>query len=174
MFFNLLSNRENILAEMAIHVPFCVHSDIKEALFITHHPDDLVQQAAKHSVKPKISHEINEHKFFDIIVVDELINKELLKKVFTALKDDGIVIARSMDGRIKDDLTLFDSHFRIVMPYHHLNFVFASNFYHPTADLVLQKSDLLDDLYYYNTEIHTAEFALPTKMREYLKNQLKN
>lgn len=174
MFFNLLADREAILAEMSIHVPFCVHANPQNALFVTHHPSELLAQANKHGVNPKVSHEITEQNFFDIIVIDEFINEEIFAKANIALKSDGIMISRTMDSRVKDDLTQFDGRFRIVMPFHHLNFIFASNFYHPTADIILQKSDLLDELYYYNTEIHLAEFALPTKMKLYLKNQLKN
>ncbi len=174
MFFNLLSDREAIMAEMAVQVPFCVHTDIKNALFVTHHPSEMKEQAAKHGIEPKISHEITEDNFFDLIVLDEFINDELVEKAVTALNKNGIVIARTMDSRAKDDLSKFGNHFRIVMPYHHLNLIFASNFYHPTADIILQKSDLLDETYYYNSEMHLAEFALPSKMRKYLKNQLKN
>jgi spermidine synthase len=174
MYFELLSQRESIIAEMSVHVPFCVHKDPQNVLFVTHHSEELAKQVSMHNVTPKFSHDINESKFFDIIILDELANEENFKKATSALKYDGIIVARSAEGRIKDDLTLFDGLFRIVMPYHNLNFIFASNIYHPTADIILQKSDLLDRLYYYNSEIHTAEFALPTKIREFLKAQLKN
>lgn len=174
MFFNLLSDREAIMAEMAVQVPFCVHTDIQNALFVTHHPSELKEQSLKHNIEAKISHEITETCFFDLIILDEFINDEMIQNSVKALKNNGIMIARSMDSRIKDDLSKFDEHFRIVMPYHHLNLIFASNFFHPTADIILQKSDLLDETYYYNTEMHLAEFALPSKMKKYLKNQLKN
>jgi spermidine synthase len=175
MFFNLLADRESILAEMSVHVPFCVHEDPIEALFVTHHPEELQAQALKHSINAAINTGcIDGKKCFDIIVIDEFVNEELLGKAMEALKDKGIVVTRSADGRIKDDLSMLGKYFRIVMPYHHQNFIFASNFYHPTADLILQKSDLLDGLYYYNSEIHIAEFVLPTKMKEHLKKYLKN
>ena len=174
MFFNLLSDRASIIAEMAIQVPFCVHNNIQNTLFVTHHPDEMRKQASKHSIVPKISTEISESSLFDIIIIDEFINSELLKKATVALSDKGIIVIRTTDNRVKDDLISLGESFRIVMPYHNLNLIFASNFFHPTADIVLQKSDLLDDMYYYNTEMHLAEFALPAKVRTYLKNGLKN
>ena len=174
MFFNLLSNREMITAEMAVHVPFCVHNDVQNALFVTHHEAEMCEQAGKHSILPKISQEITESNFFDIIIIDEFINDSLIRSGAGALKERGIMVARTTDDRIKDDLMMLGAKFRIAMPYHHLNLIFASNFFHPTADIVLQKSDLLNDMYYYNTEIHLAEFALPSKIRTYLKDGLKN
>jgi len=175
MFFNLLADRESILAEMIVHVPLCVHEDPIEALFVTHHPSELQLQAQKHSLKATLSADkIEGSSCFDVIIVDEFVSEEMLQKAVSALREKGVLVIRSADSRIKDDLAMLGANFRIVMPYHHQNFIFASNFYHPTADLILQKSDLLDGLYYYNSEIHVAEFVLPTKMKEYLRGHLKN
>ena len=43
----------------------------------------------------------------------------------------------------------------------HNTSILASKKYHPTADLVLQRADLLDDLQYYSSEIHKAVFVFP-------------
>ncbi|MDR1912326.1 MAG: hypothetical protein LBQ52_08300 [Helicobacteraceae bacterium] len=40
-------------------------------------------------------------------------------------------------------------------------YIFASKKPHPTADLKLQKADMLDDLDYYSVETHNAAFAIP-------------
>ncbi|MDR0747061.1 MAG: hypothetical protein LBE89_04125 [Helicobacteraceae bacterium] len=40
-------------------------------------------------------------------------------------------------------------------------FIFASKKFHPTADLRLQKADMLSNLRYYSVETHIASFALP-------------
>ena len=174
MIFNLLGDIDTITAEMAVQVPFCTHTDIQNTLFVTTHPKGMNEQASKHSITPKISENITESKHFDIIIIDKFINQDLLKQAVEALKNNGIVVAKTSDDRAKEDLLEFGKSFRIVMPYHHLSFIFASNFFHPTADIILQKSDLLDDMYYYNSEIHLAEFALPSKVRVLLKDGLKN
>jgi spermidine synthase len=45
----------------------------------------------------------------------------------------------------------------------------ASRFYHPTADINLQRADLTDGFAYYNSDIAIAAFATPTQINnEYL------
>jgi spermidine synthase len=42
-----------------------------------------------------------------------------------------------------------------------VGFIFASKKFHPTADLKLQKADMLSNLRYYSAETHIASFTLP-------------
>ena len=51
---------------------------------------------------------------------------------------------------------------------------FATKKYHPTADIILQKSDLLEGLEYYNSDIHKSSFILPNYLKESLKILIKN
>jgi len=48
------------------------------------------------------------------------------------------------------------------------NFIMGSKLYHPTADMILQRADLIDGLKYYNSDIHKASFILPN----YIKQEL--
>ena len=43
----------------------------------------------------------------------------------------------------------------------HNTSIIASKRYHPTADINLQRADLLDGLNYYSAEIHNASFVFP-------------
>ena len=43
----------------------------------------------------------------------------------------------------------------------HNTSILASKKYHPTADINLQRSDLLDGLDYYSSEIQLASFVFP-------------
>ena len=61
------------------------------------------------------------------------------------------------------DLKLVGTKFWIAMPFKfgHNTSILASKKYHPTADLNLQRADLLDGLDYYSSEIQLASFVFP-------------
>jgi hypothetical protein len=42
------------------------------------------------------------------------------------------------------------------------------------ADLILDKSDFIEDAEYYNSDIHIASFAIYEKLRKALKGVIKN
>jgi spermidine synthase len=82
----------------------------------------------------------------------------------------------------KAELKLLGSIYRIVMPYRYEGekseagclpneyLLLASRFYHPTADINLQRADLTDGFRYYNSDIAVAAFQTPTFLyREYLE-----
>lgn len=52
--------------------------------------------------------------------------------------------------------------------------ILASKEYHPTADVILQRSDLIDGLEYYNCDIHIATFVMPNYIRSTYKGIIKN
>jgi len=52
-------------------------------------------------------------------------------------------------------------------------FAMGSRFFHPTADINLQRADLTDGFEYYNSDLHIARFALPTSTFENLKEYIK-
>jgi len=77
-------------------------------------------------------------------------------------------------------LQLLGSIYRIVMPYRYEKsgnegenifcsyMVLASRFYHPTADLNLQRAELTDGFRYYSSDIAVAAFQMPAFIvREY-------
>lgn len=53
-------------------------------------------------------------------------------------------------------------------------YAFLSNRYHPLADLQLQKSDMLDNLEFYNSNLHVSMFRLPSFINIALQNCVKN
>ena len=120
-------------------------------------------------------------KTYDIV----LVNKKSVDKTFYAhisriLKDDGLVVAVGSSWQKdfssnKEIMKVLGESFKIVMPYRfenylncNYNLILGSKFYHPTADIILQRADLIDDLKYYNSDIHKASFTLP----EYIKKEL--
>ncbi|BBG66815.1 spermidine synthase [Hydrogenimonas sp.] len=72
--------------------------------------------------------------------------------------------------------------FKIVMPFCYTSmvqpggerwFAMGSRFFHPTADINLQRADLTDGYSYYNSDLHPARFALPTSIFEQLKEYIR-
>jgi len=133
---------------------------------------------------------------YDIVLVDStdpikhaksLFDNEFYANVNRILKSDGISIIQAesyfMEKQTQKKIlaNTFDN-FKIIMPYKFemysypgilWNFIFASNKYHPTADIILHKSDLLDGLQYYNSDIHKAAFALPQNIKKEYRNIIK-
>ncbi|MRJ02553.1 MAG: polyamine aminopropyltransferase [Epsilonproteobacteria bacterium] len=128
---------------------------------------------------------------YDIVLVDStdpegpaegLFNREFYAHVFRILKDDGMVVAQGESWWIdmplhKEIMGVIGQFFKIVMPYRfemysypgcNWNFILGSKRYHPTADIILQRADLIDGLRYYNSDIHKASFILPN----YVKKEL--
>lgn len=126
-----------------------------------------------------------EDKFYDIIIINNL--SLLSPLVFAQLKrvkkDNAVFCAKSdkfafdYDG-LKVDLEIFKD-FKILLPFRiksffsMTNFIFASDKFHPTADLILQKTDFLDEAMFYNSSTHLASFALDKFELKKLKESIK-
>jgi spermidine synthase len=138
-----------------------------------------------------------EDKSYDIVFVDStdpkahaapLFGKAFYKDVARVLKDDGLVVAQGESYFLnleehKEILKTAGENFSIAMPYRYemisypgtlYNFILASKKYHPTADINLQRADLMDGLKYYNSDIHIASFAKPTYIFKELLGIAKN
>lgn len=86
--------------------------------------------------------------------------------------DDGIVIYKLENLYIEPNLALqslgMTKHlFNILMPFvvsclDNSFYAFASKRFHPLADLLLQKADMLDNTLFYNANLHTSAFRMPT------------
>lgn len=50
----------------------------------------------------------------------------------------------------------------------------ASKEYHPTADVILQRADMIDGLSYYNCDVHVASFAMGNYIRKEYLGIIKN
>ncbi len=53
-------------------------------------------------------------------------------------------------------------------------YIFASKVYHPTADIQLQRADMLEDLQYYHANLHLSAFTLPKSVKVALLGVAKN
>ncbi|WP_457596379.1 spermine/spermidine synthase domain-containing protein [Hydrogenimonas sp.] len=121
---------------------------------------------------------------FDEIYYDE---KAPMAHIARILTEKGLVVADAssqlfdMAGH-KEVLSALGNEFKIVMPFRYTSMVrtggeqwlaLGSKFFHPTADVNLQRADLTDGFTWYNSDVHVAQFALPTAtfqlLREYIR-----
>lgn len=176
-----LNNKNYAFNEMIVHTSLCTHKEPKKVLVVGECDDEFKGEVAKHSVEA-VYVSIDElaskdEKEFDIILVTkkDVINEMSLANIDRILKDDGVLSFLTYsysddDNKLKDDLKCVGEKFWIAMPYRfgHTTCILASKKYHPTADLVLQVSDLLDELNYYSSEIHMASFVFPANIHRKL------
>lgn len=165
----------NAFNEMMVHLPLCTHKEASNVLIIGTSNEDMKAQAAKHNKTSNIEFgdlslltSKNEKNIDVIIFTDVKLDELLLANIERILNDDGLIAFASSSfssnkEQLFTDLTLVGSKFWIAMPFKfgHNTSVIASKRYHPTADLNLQRADLLDGLDYYSAEIHNASFVFP-------------
>ncbi|RXJ75293.1 spermidine synthase [Arcobacter sp. F155] len=160
--------------EMMVHTPICTHKEPENVLVIGSVSDELKKEVEKHNLKnveygdTSILTSKDEKNVDLLIFTDVNLDEMLLANIERVLKNDGVISFStssfsSDEQKLKDDLSLVGQNFWIAMPYKfgHETAILASKKYHPTADIILQRSDLLVDLEYYSTEIHHASFVFP-------------
>ncbi|NPA28661.1 MAG: hypothetical protein GXO33_00550 [Epsilonproteobacteria bacterium] len=121
---------------------------------------------------------------FDTVYYDEKapiahVHRILSEKGLTAVDASGQLF--DMAGH-KEALAALAENFKIVMPFAYRSMVrpggeqwlaIGSKFYHPTADVNLQRADLTDGFTWYNSDLHVGQFALPTAVFAQLKDYIK-
>ncbi len=189
-----MENLHFIRDEMLVHIPVCTHADPKRILVIGG-CDNIRNELAKYSIFEEIVHLDAEGavislgalgaKNFDVaIVADERFgsDREFWIELTKLLDAKGLVSAPMSNlilaqEQAEAELKTLGAIYRIVMPYRYERegdlvssyMVLASRFYHPTADLNLQRADLTDGFRYYNSDIAVAAFQTPTFVdRRYL------
>jgi len=176
-----LENTNYAFNEMMVHVPLCSHKEPKNILVVGECDEDFKKEISKHKLAnveygdTSIITSKNDKNIDVILFAQGSVDAELLANIDRILKDDGIISFKSSaftkDGdKLVSDLKLAGSKFWIAMPFKfgHTTSIIASKKYHPTADIILQVSDLLDDLNYYSTEVHGAAFVFPANIHRKL------
>ncbi|RXJ68038.1 spermidine synthase [Halarcobacter ebronensis] len=173
--------RENqTFNEMMVHVPLCTHKDPQNVLIVGAASQNLKNEASKHQtnvefVDLQTLNSKNEKNIDVIILTDINLDEMVVANIKRVLKDDGLITFKTEsfhkdEESLKKDLELVGENFWIAMPFRfgHDTAILASKKYHPTADIILQRSDLLNDLEYYSTEIHTSSFVFPASQHRAL------
>lgn len=160
--------------------------DVLETLisFFPHYQSIFKNNRFSHISQDKemfIKKSIEDSSLYDIVIS---LNSDVAsyKEV---LSDDGILISHMPHLMLEFDkaeefLRGF-SDFRILMPFIaplSLSlkdcYMFASKKYHPTADIMLQRADMLDDLEYYCANLHLSAFVIPKSIKNKLYGIVKN
>ena len=163
----------NAFNEMMVHLPLCTHKEASKVLIVGSNNEDMKAQVAKHSKVSNVEFgdtsiitSKNEKDIDVIILTDIKLDELLLANIDLILKEDGLIAFASKafsgdENQLFTDLKLAGTKFWIAMPFKfgHNTSSLASKRYHPTADINLQRADLLDDLNYYSAEIQTASFV---------------
>lgn len=174
-------------SEMLVHTALCTHKEPKRVLLVSDEPASLLGECDKYeslSVTQmdtksfaQTLHEL-EAKSIDVLILDDalVLDKALIAHINAALADDALMVCKVADmedaAKTSPMLTELGSYFKILMPFfkaHGSALLLASKGYHPTADIILQRSDLLEENSYYNADLHVASFAMPNYIkRDYL------
>jgi len=181
-----MQTKDFIYNEMMAHVAINTHKKPKDILLVGSKNSGIVGEFSKYD---DLSVTITEHietladGSHDIVIVDldNTQNGEFYDHVSRVLTDDGVVATRG--GNYFDNLEAHKSilevvakNFIVAMPYQieSQTLILASKVYHPTADIILQRSDLLEEVRYYNSDIQIASFVKPTYIHKALLGIAKN
>jgi len=180
-------SKKFIYNEMMAHIPMCSHKAPKSLLLVSDAPEGIEEELNRHSGLNITTGGLDsigngEENSFDIVLIDSkaALSTATYAHLNRIVKEDGLVSA--LNGSLGDEeattaqLNAFGQYFKIVMPYRagHSTMILASKEYHPTADVILQRSDLIDGLEYYNCDIHIATFVMPNYIRSTYKGVIKN
>ena len=180
-----------IYPEMMVHVSMCTHKLPTTVLLASDSRDLLMNELAryKESTVTNVgssnlleSFRDAEEKSADVIMIDALtVDSVIVAHISRILKDDGLVV---MKHPALDDLSAnkplmeaLGKYFKIIMPYRledGSTLLLSSKEYHPTADVILQRTDLLEGHQYYNCDVHPAAFAMPQYVRESYRGLARN
>ena len=175
--------REFIYPEMMVHVPVCTSKVPKNVLIISNSADFLTDEMQKHAdIDSKVigcsldSLRDEADDSADVVICEMSGDAAVVAHIARVLKDDGqlSITHDSLDETQTNKILMqvLGNYFKVIMPYNlgdGSTALLASKEYHPTADIILQRADMIDDLNYYNCDVHVAAFAMPNYIRkEYL------
>jgi spermidine synthase len=177
-----------IYPEMMVHVPLCTNKNPENVLIISDDANLLSKEVEKHN---EISSNVVACSLdslrdlsdtsYDVVVCEMKGDSAVIAHINRILKEDGqLVISHdSLDETHSNKILMqvLGNYFKVIMPYNigdGATALLASKEYHPTADIILQRSDMLDDLSYYNCDIHVSSFAMPNYIRKEYLGIIKN
>ena len=174
---------EDHILEMLVHVPFATHKEPQKVAIVSENREKIEREIEKEiflNLEITFTNDIGglDSDSFDIAILDTVpTDDKIFPHLNRVLKKDGLVATRGDFQTLKN----IAPEFRIAMPYlvHSLEksseiLILASKQYHPTADIVLQRSDFLDGCHYYNSDTHIASFVMPNYIKKEIAQFVKN
>jgi spermidine synthase len=175
--------KEFIYPEMMVHVGMCTSKTAQDVLIVSNNAKLLSEESARHSQSNSsvVSASLEslstlEESAYDVVICELNIDGAVASQINRILKDDGQLVAKHPDLEEVEQNTILmkilGQYFKIIMPFNvgdGTTSLLASKEYHPTADIILHRSDMIDGLSYYNCDVHVASFAMGNYIRkEYL------
>ncbi|MFT7003409.1 MAG: spermidine synthase [Sulfurimonas sp.] len=180
--------KEFIYPEMMVHVPMCTSKNPQNVLIVSDSADLLSKEMLKYKdISTKVVEctldalrDLDESSV-DVVISEMSSDAAVLAHLSRILKDDGqlCITHPSLDDvdANKTMMKILGNYFKVIMPYNVGNnstALLASKEYHPTADINLQRSDMLDNNQFYNCDIHVAAFAMGNYIRKEYLGIIKN
>jgi spermidine synthase len=177
--------------EMLVHVPVCTHKDPKKVIIVGG-CENIKEELRKYNIFTETlfidsNKAIEEFKRYNgtrdydiaIVATSKFAKNREFWIELTKLLDARAVVSSVISNIItqeeaaKEELKVAGAIYQIVMPYRYEEedddgklvnkyLLLSSRFYHPTADINLQRADLTDGFRYYNSDIAKAAFIVPT------------
>ena len=180
--------KELIYSEMMVHVPMCTSKNPQNVLIVSDNVDQLAKEMLKHSdintqvIECSLDAIRNlEDASYDVVICEMNSDAALLAHLNRILKEDGqlSITHPSLDevDANKTMMQVLGNYFKVIMPYNIGNdstALLASKEYHPTADIILHRADMLDDNQFYNCDVHIASFAMGNYIRKEYLGIIKN
>ena len=180
--------KDFIYNEMMVHVALCTNKNPQNVLIISADASGMVKEVEKHTdiACKVIAVDIDalrseDENSYDVVISELDSDAVALAHINRVLQEDGLVVSTHtpLDSieENKQLITNLGRYAKIVMPFHIGNgqtALLASKEYHPTADIILQRSDMLDNLDYYNCDVHPAAFAMGNNVRRDYLGIIKN
>lgn len=172
-----------IYPEMMVHVPMCTHKNPKSILVASANSALIQEELGRYrDIESTIVDSTDTlgslrnvaDNSVDVLLLDTACDDAaVFAHVNRVLKDDALTVVKhpNLDDIAANTklMQILGNYFKIIMPYHledGTTLLLCSKEYHPTADLILQRSDLLEGHQYYNCDVHIAAFAMPQYVRK--------
>ena len=180
--------KEFIYNEMMVHVPVCTSKDPQNVLIVSNNASALEVEMNKHNAIAyktilcgiESMREV-EDASYDVIICESDTDAAILAHISRSLKEDGLVSMKhaQLDNidENKQNMQILGKYFKIIMPFNLGNgetALLASKEYHPTADINLHRTDMLDGVDFYNCDVHPAAFAMGNYIRKEYLGIIKN
>lgn len=177
--------------EMMTHVPMCTHKNPRTIMVISDQSELLKTEMARYrdiNVEYAETKDLLEvlrnsaDKSFDVLLLDTISDDSaVFAHINRIIKEDALIVCRHQN---LDDVAantklmqILGNYFKIIMPYYNgagETLLLCSKEYHPTADLILQRSDLLEGQQFYNCDVHIGVFAMPQYIRKNYLGVIRN
>jgi len=183
--------RDYIYPEMMIHVPLCTVKTPKNVLIVSDNAAALEAEVARHTkiasttvAAADVTAALRDvaDASVEVVVLDALTDDAAaLAHVNRILNEEGLVVMQHADledeAANKQLMQVLGNYFKIIMPFYvggGKTALLASKSYHPTADIILHRTDMLDGQKYYNCDVHPASFAMGNDVRKAYLGTIRN